>query len=88
MSPPHGPPTFSLVMQWLTWWLGRMPMMGAGGFVEWVMLQVRAFVRQLGCPPSRVRRIEEVIFTLQIELMAPRIESVAVGEEQTSVQFQ
>ena len=65
-----------------------MPMMGTGGFLEWVALQLRTFVRRMGCPPYRVRRIEEVIFTLQIELMAPRIESVAVGEEQTSVQFQ
>ena len=52
------------------------------------MLQVRAFVRQLGCPPSRVRRIEELLFALQLELMAARIESVALREEQLQFQFQ
>ena len=63
-------------------------MMGAGGFVEWVLLQVRAFARQLGCPPARVRRIEELLFALQLELMAARIESVAVREEALRFQFQ
>ena len=63
-------------------------MMGAGGFVEWVLLQVRAFARQLGCPPARVRRIEELLFRLQLELMAARIESVALREEQMQLQFQ